>query len=137
MRLIEDEKAYAIMGCAKRVHAALGNGFLESTYGDALEIEFFKAGIPFVREDEVRVFYDGIPLKTHYRADFTCYDKSYIVELKAIKGITRNEWAQVMHYMKATHTPIGLLINFGRRDLQYDVFDFRHRSQNLSPEGAI
>ncbi len=37
-----------------RVHSILGHGFLESAYGDALEIEFKKAGIPYVREDGVR-----------------------------------------------------------------------------------
>ena len=42
---------------------------------------------------------------------------------KAIKDITRIEWAQVVHYMRATGTPFGLLINFGRPQLQYDTFD--------------
>lgn len=37
--------------------------------------------------------------------------------------ITRVEWAQVVHYMRATETPYGLLINFGRPQLQYDTFD--------------
>ena len=32
------------MGCARRVHATLGPGFLESAYGDAMEIEFKKSG---------------------------------------------------------------------------------------------
>ena len=50
------------MGCAKRVHATLGFGFLESAYGDAMEIEFTKAGIPYAREDQVRIYYDGKPL---------------------------------------------------------------------------
>ena len=54
MILKDDPKAYAIMGCAMRVHSILGHGFLESAYGDALEIEFRKAGIPYVREDGVR-----------------------------------------------------------------------------------
>ena len=54
MILKDDPKAYAIMGCAMRVHSILGYGFLESAYGDALEIEFKKAGIPYVREDSVR-----------------------------------------------------------------------------------
>ena len=71
MNLKEDKKAYAIMGCAMRVHRILGDGFLESAYGDALEVEFARNGIPYVREDDLRVFYDGVPLKTHYRADFT------------------------------------------------------------------
>ena len=69
MVLKDDPKAYAIMGCAMRVHSILGCGFLESAYGDALEIEFKK-------------------------------------------------WVQVIHYMRATHIPHALLLNFGRPQLQ-------------------
>ena len=123
MVLKDDPKAYAIMGCAMRVHSILGYGFLESAYGDALEIEFKKSGIPYVREDNVRIYYDGQPLPTNWRADFTCFDRSYIVELKAIKSITKIEWAQVIHYMRATRIPYALLLNFGRPQLQYDTFD--------------
>ena len=50
MILKDDPKSYAIMGCAMRVHSILGDGFLESAYVDALEIEFKKADIPYVRE---------------------------------------------------------------------------------------
>lgn len=123
MKLSDDPKAYAIMGCAMRVHKTLGPGFLESAYGDALEIEFARAGIPYIREDEVRVIYDGQPLKTTYRADFTCYDRRYIVELKAIRSLTKVEWAQVLHYMRATKIRFALLVNFGRAQLQYETFD--------------
>ena len=56
MNLKEDKKAYAIMGCAMRVHRILGDGFLESAYGDALEVEFARNGIPYVREDDLRFF---------------------------------------------------------------------------------
>lgn len=125
MKLSEDKNAYAIMGCAIKVHKTLGHGFLESAYGDALQIEFEKQGIPYVREDEVRILYDGVPLKTRYRADFTCYDQRYIIELKAIRSLTKNEWAQILHYMRATQIPVGFLINFGRQELQYDVFDLQ------------
>ena len=123
MTLKDDSKAYAIMGCAIKVHSTLGDGFLESAYGDALEAEFKKAGIPYVREDSVRIYYDGQPLPTNYRADFTCFDRSYIVELKAIKTITKVEWAQVIHCLRATRMPYALLINFGRPQLQYDTFE--------------
>ncbi len=123
MRLQDNLQAYAIMGCARRVHAALGFGFLESAYGDAMEIEFKKSGIPYVREDAVRIYYDGQPLNTKWRADFTCFDHKFIVELKAIKTITKIEWAQVIHYLRATRIPHALLINFGRPKIQYDTFD--------------
>lgn len=123
MKLSDNPRAYAIMGCARRVHEILGHGFLESAYGDALEIEFRKAGIPFMREDPVRIFYDGHELPTRSRADFTCFDREYIVELKAIKTITNIEWSQIIHYIKATRIPFALLINFGGEKLQYDTFE--------------
>ena len=111
------------MGCARRVHATLGFGFLESAYGDALEIEFRKSGIPYVREDAVRIYYDGQPLPTVWRADFTCFERRFIVELKAVKALTKIEWAQVIHYLRATRIPHALLVNFGRPGFQYDTFD--------------
>ena len=123
MTLKENPEAYAIMGCAMRVHKILGHGFLESAYGDALELEFKKADIPYHREDEVYIYYEGTRLKTRYRADFTCFDRRYIVELKAIKAITKIEWAQVIHYLRATQIPYALLINFGRPEFQYDTFE--------------
>ena len=134
MTLRDNTRAYAIMGCAKRVHAKLGFGFLESAYGDAMEIEFAKVGIPYVREDQVRIYYDGKPLPTVWRADFTCFDREFIVELKAIKTITKIEWAQVVHYLRATRIPHALLVNFGRPTLQYDTFDLDRLPSATSPE---
>ena len=123
MKLKDAPKAYAIMGCAMRVHDILGNGFLESAYADALELEFKRNAIPYVREDEVYIYYGDTRLKTRYRADFTCFDKGYIIELKAIKALTKIEWAQVIHYLRATQIPYALLINFGRPKIQYETFD--------------
>ena len=107
---------------------------MESAYGDALEIEFARAGIPYVREDEVRVIYDGRPLKTTYRADFTCFDRSYIVELKAIRSLSKVEWAQVIHYTRATKIRFALLVNFGRAQLQYETFDLERLSTVVSEQ---
>ena len=123
MKLQDNPKAYAIMGCAMRVHKTLGHGFLESAYGDALELEFQKNSIPYVREDEVYVYYEGTRLQTRYRADFTCFDRGYIVELKAMKGLTKIEWAQTIHYLRATRIPYALLINLGRSNIQYETFE--------------
>ena len=131
MNLKNNPKAYKIMGCAMKVHDTLGSGFLESAYGDALEIEFKKADIPYKREDTIQIYYDDIPLKTMYRADFTCYDREYIIELKAMKTLTKIEWAQVIHYMRATKTRYALLINFGREKIQYETFDL-----DMLPSGA-
>ena len=62
MVLRDNPRAYAIMGFVKRVHETLGFGFLESAYGDALEIEFAKSGIPYAREDPIIVVVKCIEL---------------------------------------------------------------------------
>ena len=76
-------------------------------------------------------------LPTNYRADFTCFNRSYIVELKAIKTITKVEWAQVIHYLRGTQIPYALLINFGRPQIQYGTFDLdtiKQRGQTINSD---
>lgn len=119
MAIKNNPLAYAILGCAMKVHRTLGYGFLEAVYADALEIELSAAEIPFEREKEIRVSYNGRTLKSAYRADFVCCE-NFIVELKAIKSLSNIEKAQTLNYVKATDAPAALLINFGAPSLQYE-----------------
>lgn len=117
----KDTETYAIIGAAMEVHGVLGNGFLEGVYHDALELEFKQRGVDYQREQPVPVSYKEKTLGTPYRADFVCCG-SIIVELKAIKALTRIESAQVLHYLKATGYDRALLINFGTPRLDYKRF---------------
>ncbi len=119
--LIDEDKTYRIIGAAMKVHSTLKSGFLESVYQEALQIELLKLNIPFKREVEIPVYYDGIQLETKFRADFICYG-NIIVELKAIKQLTNIEEAQVLNYLRATNYRIGLLLNFGEKSLKYRRF---------------
>ena len=116
--LERDPETYAIIGAAMEVHREMGCGFLEGVYQDALEIEFKQRQMEYVWEQPIPVMYKGNKLGTPYRADFLCFG-SVIVELKAIKGLTNNESAQVLHYLKATGMKRALLINFGTAKLEY------------------
>jgi GxxExxY protein len=115
---IRDPQTYAIIGAAMEVHSMLGHGFLESVYQDALEVEFRRRSIPHQREAGIEIEYKGERLKSHYRADFICYDE-VIIELKALSQLTTHEEAQVLNYLKATGLQRALLINFGERQLKY------------------
>ena len=102
------------------VYNMLGPGFLEAVYQEALEMEFVKRGIPYVREKELNITYDGVVLKQAYRADFVCYD-NVIVELKAVAHLDDAHRSQVYNYLKATGYKLGLLFNFGNADgLEYE-----------------
>ena len=81
------EESYCITGAALHVYNVLGAGFLEAVYQEALELEFQKRGIPYEREKELTITYDGHKLCQTYKADFVCYN-NIIVELKAVKTST-------------------------------------------------
>ena len=101
-----------------RVHAELGENFLESVYQDALEVMFRREGIPYVRECRRPIEFLGEVLPTVYRADFVCYG-SIIVELKASAGLGDHDFAQVIHYLRASGLTLAVLANFGRQSLQW------------------
>lgn len=84
-------------------------------YQEALEIEFQRQSIPYEREKEIKIQYDGVELKQTYKADFVCYGM-IIVELKAVRALDDAHRAQVYNYLHATGYRLGLLLNFGSQD---------------------
>jgi GxxExxY protein len=106
-----------IIGCAMKVHAALGNGFQEVIYQRALEIEMAEAGLSFSREHEMPIFYKQQQIGTR-RVDFLV-DGVVSVELKAITSLEDVHLAQAINYLEAYELEVGLLINFGAKSLQY------------------
>ena len=101
-----------------KVHRVLGPGFLEAVYEEALENEFINLNIPYRRQACIQVYYEGTPLRKEYRADFICYD-SIIIELKAVTAMPLIFYQTLNNYLKATHTQLGILVNFGTSSLTY------------------
>ncbi|MFI5162789.1 MAG: GxxExxY protein [Sphingobacteriales bacterium] len=115
----KDELTYKIIGCAMKVHNALGNGFQEVIYQRCLAIELTKAGLGFTREQEHPIYYDGIDVGTR-RADFIVENK-IVIEVKALINLEDVHLAQAKNYTVAYDFKIGLLINFGSQSLQYKL----------------
>ena len=120
-----EEVTHKIIGCAMKVHSTLGNGFQEVIYQRALAIEFFKSSLRYKREMEMPIFYDGINLGTR-RVDFFV-ENNIMVELKALIKLEDVHVAQAMNYCQAYSLPIGLLINFGAKSLEFKrVYNVNH-----------
>lgn len=98
------------IGCAIRVHQALGPGFHEAIYQDAMGVELEWEGLPYEREFRVAMFYRERPLRTQ-RLDLVV-DGLVVVELKAVEHLERVHQTQLLSYMKAAKLPVGLLMNF-------------------------
>lgn len=116
--IVYKEESYKIIGACFAVHNALGDGFLEAVYQEALEKEFIKQDIPYRKEVNLALYYNGIKLNKTYRADFICYDK-IIIELKAVRMMPKAFYRQIKNYLKATNYRLGLLVNFGESSLAY------------------
>ncbi|MFZ5977992.1 MAG: GxxExxY protein [Hydrotalea flava] len=116
---------HRIIGCAMKVHSTLGNGFQEVIYQRALAIEMSKQGLDFQREMEMIVFYEGKDIGTR-RVDFFV-EGIIMVELKALIKLEDVHLAQAMNYCQAYNLPIGLLINFGAKSLEFKrVYNVNH-----------
>ena len=105
-----------VIGCAFTVSNGLGAGFLEKVYENALAHEIRKAGLSVVQQYGVPVYYDEV-MVGDYVADLLV-EAHVLVELKAVKALDKIHLAQCLNYLKATHLPICLLINFGKPRLE-------------------
>lgn len=115
-------ETYEIIGTCMEVQRTLGYGFSEVIYKDAMEIEFISNNFLFRREDELSVLYKGKILKHRFFADFIC-NNQIIVEVKSCdKGITDDHVAQILNYLRVSEKSIGLMVNFGKRRLEYKRF---------------
>lgn len=74
---------------------------------------------------EMTIFYEGIDIGTR-RVDYFVEEK-IMVELKAVIKLEDVHLAQAMNYCQAYHLPIGLLINFGAKSLEFKrVYNVNH-----------
>lgn len=113
---IHDLVSERIIGCAFKIHSALGHGFLEKVYENALAHELRKAGLHVEQQAEIQVVYDGVNVGVYY-ADLLV-EQRILVELKAVKALDDVHMAQCLNYMKATGLQTCLLLNFGKSKVE-------------------
>jgi GxxExxY protein len=113
-----NDLTYKIIGAAMAVHNSLGYGYKEEVYEKALYAELEKQNIPVQRQVPVDVWHADVQVGL-FILDLLV-DGQVVVEVKALSHqLTGDEVAQVVNYLKATERQVGLLINFGRRRLEY------------------
>ena len=114
---MDDRLTHRIIGLAMRVHSNLGPGLLESAYEHCLCHEFDKAALPYTRQVDLPLDYDGTRLDCGYRADLIIAG-SVIVELKSVDDILPLHEAQLLTYLRLSKCRIGLLLNFNTLSLK-------------------
>lgn len=95
------------------VYNTLGYGFLEKVYENAMIIELRKMGCQVEAQKNIKVHYEGKEIGDYYADLFV--DNSVIVELKTAENICKEQEYQLINYLKATESEVGLLLNFGKK----------------------
>lgn len=110
-KLVEEDPTREIIAAFYTVYNALGYGFLESVYANALALELGLRSLKVLREAPVQVLYMGQPVG-FYRMDQVVEDK-ILVEIKSTTTVGDADRRQVFNYLKASPLLVGLLFHFG------------------------
>lgn len=105
------ELTQKIIAAFFKVYNTLGYGFLEKVYENAMVVELRSKGLDVKVQHAITVMYQGVQVGSYY-ADLFIEDQ-VIVELKAAEEICEEHEFQLVNYLKATNSEIGLLLNFG------------------------
>jgi GxxExxY protein len=105
-----------------KVYNALGHGFLEKVYENALVFELRESGLRVEQQKPIFVYYRD-QLVGEYFADLVV-GGCVIVELKCLESLSRAHEAQLINYLRATQFDVGLLLNFGQSpEYKRKIFD--------------
>lgn len=111
----------------KVVYPALGFGFLEKVYENAMVIALREMGLKVEQQVKIVVYFAGQVVGEYY-ADLVV-EGCVVVELKAVHGLLDEHDAQLLNYLRATEYEVGLLLNFGPQPrFRRKVFDNERKS---------
>ena len=108
----------SILNCCFEVMNELGPGFLERVYKNVLLMVMGEKGLQVEVERSYNVVFRG-KIIGRYIADLVVND-TVIVELKCCENLMSEHQAQLFNYLKVSGLPVGLLINFRRRKLDWN-----------------
>ena len=105
------ELTQRVIGCAMKVHSALGPGLLESAYQECLCYELVGSGLFVEKQKPMPLVYLDVKLECGYRVDLMI-ERRLILEIKCVEAINDIHLAQVLTYLKLADSRLGLIINF-------------------------
>ena len=106
IRILLPKLSYELTGLCFKIHRELGRFCREKQYADALEEVLKQKQIPYKREFEL----NSTEIKGN-KADFFI-DGKVIVDLKAKRFITKEDYNQTQRYLQSANVELGLIINF-------------------------
>jgi len=119
----------SILNCCFEVMNELGPGFLERVYKNALLMAMKEKGLQVEVERPYNVIFRG-KIIGRYIADLVV-NHTVIVELKCCENLISEHQAQLFNYLKVSGLPVGLLVNFRRRKLDWNRLQSNEDDSNI------
>ena len=116
--LILKDEVYAIISCSLEIINGIGHGLHEKPYENALAVEFCYRAIPYEQQRSFPVVWRDTQVGV-FIPDLIAYG-SIVVDTKTIDRITDHERGQVLNYLRITGLPVGLIINFKKKKLEWE-----------------
>jgi GxxExxY protein len=112
-KLIYPELSYKITGLLFQVHNELGRFRREKQYSDLFELKLKENNFAYEREKIIRMENSG----TIDKVDF-CVENKILIDLKTKKFITKEDYFQMLRYLKGLNLKLGLIVNFRNTHLR-------------------
>ena len=115
--ILHREESYYLVGLCYTIQNTLGSNQKERQYADAFELLLQKDQKDYKREFEIFIpFGDGVIGGN--RVDFL-FEQKVLVDLKAKKYITREDYRQMIRYLEASDLSLGIIINLRGEKVTY------------------
>jgi GxxExxY protein len=109
-KIIEPKLSYQMNGLFFEVQNRLGRYSAEKQYAEALEQLLKENKILYEREKKILIPFGDKKIGGN-KVDFLIEGK-ILIDIKAKKYITREDYLQMQRYLKAANLKLGLIVNF-------------------------
>lgn len=115
-KVILPKLSYKIYGLLYEIHNNLRRYKNEQQYCDAFEIILKNNKINYLREKSLDKSFNGEKNRRNI-PDFIIENK-IIIDFKAKRLITKNDYYQMQRYLKSANIKLGLIVNFRQKYLK-------------------
>ena len=115
-----DDISAEVVDAAIGVHRELGPGLLESVYEMVLAGELERRGLKVDRQVPIDVTYRDRRYPGAFRIDIMVAEK-LVLEVKSVEQLSRAHAKQLLTYLRLSHQPVGLLLNFSQATMKEGI----------------
>lgn len=114
--IIYKDLSYKLNSIFYNVHNKLGKFCNHNQYCDAIEILLKEKGINYKREVKIPIEFRSKDIEGN-QLDFLIKD-IIVIDIKAKKNITKQDYIQMQRYLKATNCKLGIVVNFREESIK-------------------